>query len=135
MPLVAYWPGTIEPGTESDALVDFTDFLPTLLDVAGAAMPEDSATDGTSFYGPMTGTSEGTRDWVYCHYDPGWGSFAPNRWAQNRAWKLYADGRFVNWSRDADEVVPLPDSVLAPEALRIKSALQHVLDSKPALEH
>lgn len=134
VPLIAYWPGTIMPGLESDALVDFTDFLPTFLDVAGAEMPEDAVADGVSFLGPMTGASEGVRNWIYCHYDPRWGSFSPGRWVQDHEWKLYADGRFINWARDADEMVALPDSVLGPEAVRVKSEFQQVLDSMPPVD-
>ena len=49
VPLIAYWPGTIQPNIVNDALVDFTDFLPTLIEVAGSTVPDDFTADGLSF--------------------------------------------------------------------------------------
>ena len=47
VPLVAYWPGVVPEGRVSDDLVDFSDFMPTLLEASGTAPPEDL--DGQSF--------------------------------------------------------------------------------------
>lgn len=41
MPLVARWPGTIEPGSKCDALVSNLDFAETFLDIAGVPIPDD----------------------------------------------------------------------------------------------
>lgn len=54
VPFVAAWPGMIDPGRVSDGLLDFTDILPTMLALAGAAdaVPTDRFVDGidqTSF--------------------------------------------------------------------------------------
>lgn len=54
VPGVVYWKGMITPGQISDGLFDFCDFLPTLLDLAGASssIPKDRYIDGvdqTSF--------------------------------------------------------------------------------------
>lgn len=40
-PLIAVWPGVIEPGTRTDALTSVIDLAPTLLDVAGLAPSEE----------------------------------------------------------------------------------------------
>ena len=133
VPLIAYWPGTIEPGAITDALVDFTDFLPTMLETAGSTVPDDFTSDGLSFYGQLTGQVDTTRDWVYCHYDPRWGQFTPARWAQDHTWKLYGSGKFVNWSEDPDELQALEDTTLDERARLAKSRLQDVLDRMPSL--
>lgn len=46
VPLIAWWPGRIEPGGESSAPVMNIDFLPTFLTLAGLAPPDDRAIDG-----------------------------------------------------------------------------------------
>ena len=48
VPGIFSWPGTIEPGRTSDGLFCFTDLLPTLLSLAGAAeaVPSDRFIDG-----------------------------------------------------------------------------------------
>ncbi|MFG0334392.1 MAG: sulfatase-like hydrolase/transferase [Maioricimonas sp. JB049] len=47
VPFIASWPGTIEPDVADD-LVDFTDILPTLADLAVAERPADIPFDGYS---------------------------------------------------------------------------------------
>ncbi|MXW32171.1 MAG: sulfatase-like hydrolase/transferase [Rhodothermaceae bacterium] len=133
VPLIAYWPGTIQPNIVNDALVDFTDFLPTLIEAAGSSVPDDFTADGLSFYDQLTGLADTTRSWIYCHYDPRWGRFAPARWAQDQTWKLYGNGQFFNWSEDRDEVQALDDSTLDERAQLAKNKLQGVLDQMPAL--
>jgi len=46
IPMIACWPGTINPGTESDHISYFPDVLPTLAEIAGAKVPE--GIDGVS---------------------------------------------------------------------------------------
>jgi arylsulfatase A len=48
VPLIVGWPGQIEPGTVSEALVNGTDYLPTFCEIAGARVPADRVIDGTS---------------------------------------------------------------------------------------
>lgn len=67
MPLVMRWPGVIEPGSTNDDLIQNVDFAPTILDAAGAAVPE--AMQGESFLPILTtGRSRGWRDSIYYHY-------------------------------------------------------------------
>lgn len=40
-PLVAYWPGRIQPGGITDQIGHIIDFMPTCLDLAGAEYPEE----------------------------------------------------------------------------------------------
>jgi arylsulfatase A-like enzyme len=48
VPFLAWWPGTIPPGTKSDATAMTIDLLPTFLDLAGLPAPADRPLDGTS---------------------------------------------------------------------------------------
>ena len=45
-PTIAWWPGTIEAGTRSDALASTIDLLPTLARLAGVKTPKDRVIDG-----------------------------------------------------------------------------------------
>ncbi|MCF8379208.1 MAG: arylsulfatase [Bacteroidales bacterium] len=47
VPMIARWPGNIEPGTETNLVSAFWDVMPTLAEIAGAAAPENI--DGISF--------------------------------------------------------------------------------------
>jgi arylsulfatase len=53
VPMVAKWPGHIQPGTESDHISAFWDLLPTFCEIAGANIPD--GIDGISFVSAMTG--------------------------------------------------------------------------------
>jgi N-sulfoglucosamine sulfohydrolase len=50
VPLIVRWPGTIQAGTIRDDLVAFIDFAPTVLSLAGCAVPQDWP--GQIFLGP-----------------------------------------------------------------------------------
>jgi arylsulfatase len=51
VPLVARWPGVIEPNTEAEVAAAMWDLLPTLCDAAGAEPPEEI--DGVSLLGVL----------------------------------------------------------------------------------
>ena len=65
VPFIVRWPARIEPGQETDALVDFTDLLPTFAELAGADVSGDHAIDGRSFATMLRGeANEGPRSWI-----------------------------------------------------------------------
>src|SRR6266487_5664386 len=133
-PLVAYWPGIIAPGQKSNALVDYTDFLPTLADVAGIPKPTNyGILDGVSFYDNMTGTSGTDRKWVFCHWEHGKDDKPIIRYVNDRNYKLYDTlgyKNFYNIKRDVNEINPLPDSVLTSEEVAIKQKFERVLQKE-----
>ena len=53
VPMIARWPGKIEPSTQTDHLSAFWDVMPTIAQVAGAKAPEDI--DGISFLPTLLG--------------------------------------------------------------------------------
>lgn len=64
-PFIANWPGTIPAGVETDALTDFTDLLPTFVELGGGRIPEDLAIDGVSLAPLLTGKAEDSpREWI-----------------------------------------------------------------------
>jgi arylsulfatase A-like enzyme len=67
VPLIAYWPGTISPGVNND-LIDFTDFLPTLANIAQIPLPNYGPLDGVSFYPRLIGAMGTPRSWIFTYY-------------------------------------------------------------------
>jgi arylsulfatase A-like enzyme len=66
-PLLIQWPKVIEPGSESDEMVQNLDFAQTFLDAAGIEAPDDM--QGESLMPLLEGKpEEWTRDAVYYHY-------------------------------------------------------------------
>ncbi len=63
VPFLAVWPGVIKPGTRSDAMIQWIDLLPTLIDVAGATVP--AGIDGHSFAGVLRGTASEHRAEIF----------------------------------------------------------------------
>lgn len=106
VPLIASWKGVAPRGAVCRDLVDFTDFFPTLSQAAGVPMPEGHPRDGRSFLPQVRGEEGNPRDHIFCHYAPRWGRFPPARWAMDRRWKLYEDGRFFDLDRDPLEQGP-----------------------------
>ena len=62
-PLVASWPARIRPGTVYPGLVSLIDLAPTVLDLAGLAVPPDMA--GESFARALTDPSTPGRTYVF----------------------------------------------------------------------
>ena len=65
VPLICYWQGTIKPGQKTDALIDFSDFFPTILDLAGVKYDGSAKIDGKSFAPLLRGQEHRPRNWVY----------------------------------------------------------------------
>ena len=63
VPFIVRWPGRIQPGTASDAMISFVDVLPTCIDMAGGS-PDDSL-DGRSFLPVLLGDHTRHRDTLF----------------------------------------------------------------------
>ncbi|HUG19240.1 MAG TPA: sulfatase, partial [Planctomycetaceae bacterium] len=62
--LVARWPGVVPEGRRTDAMVQYADVLPTLIELAGGD-PANGGFDGTSFLPVLTGDKQTHRTFVY----------------------------------------------------------------------
>ncbi|MCR9293764.1 MAG: sulfatase [bacterium] len=62
--LMARWPGVIEAGTRTDALVQYADIAPTLHQICGGD-PSLEAFDGSSFAAVLRGDSDTHRKYVF----------------------------------------------------------------------
>ena len=135
VPLIARWPGKIKPSVNEN-LVDSTDFLPTILEAAGKPLPADAVTDGLSFFPQLVGTKTAVREWVFCHFDPrpGWDKdrFRLRRFARDKRYKLYGDGRLYDISNDVLEQNPVASNNDTPSASKARERLAAVLKAMAA---
>ena len=64
-PFIVNWPGTISAGTKSDALIDFSDILPTFADLGRTELPKKYIYDGKSFKDILIGKKKHSgRNWI-----------------------------------------------------------------------
>ncbi len=68
IPMLAYAPGWIAPGTTVTDMVQNIDIAPTLLEVAGVQRPADAHFDGQSFLPLLRGRSVPWRDFILYEY-------------------------------------------------------------------
>jgi arylsulfatase A-like enzyme len=116
--LAVSWPGTVPESARCGVPVSSIDFFPTILRLAGCAVPADRAIDGLDLSGILTGRAtelEG-RDlfWHFPHY---WWGDRVRPWSAvlSGPWKLirfYEDGRreLYDLENDASEARDLASS-------------------------
>ena len=120
VPLIANWKGTIKPGQVVNDLVDFSDWLPTCVDLAGRKLPSGFATDGRSFATRLRDNKPAPRKWAYSERGK------KRYWVRNQCWKLYDNGKLFNVATDPMEKSPVKKKTRASAAAREK--LQKALD-------
>jgi arylsulfatase A-like enzyme len=58
VPTIAWWPGKVAAGTESDAVMGMIDVLPTFAALAGAKVPDDRKIDGVDVWPHLAGKKD-----------------------------------------------------------------------------
>jgi len=122
VPLIANWPGTAPAGKVCDDLIDFSDFMPTFAELAGAKLPENVTIDGRSFAPQLKAKKGNPRKWAYCQWQG-------RAWARTKKWKLYRDGRLYNIQKDPLEKSPIFPSGDTAETSVVRRKLRVVLDN------
>ncbi|WP_435017221.1 sulfatase family protein [Tundrisphaera sp. TA3] len=85
-PLIVAWPGRIKPGSRTDAMVNWTDILPTCLEAVGGVAP--AGLSGRSFLGVLRGEKDTHRDKVFLtHSGDGKMNEYPIRAVRTADWK------------------------------------------------
>ena len=135
VPLIVNWQGTTPPGMVLDDLVDSTDFYPTLAELAGVNLAAEGLLDGRSILPRLRGERGNPREWVFVHHDPRPGhskkGFVLERWARDRRFKLYEDGRLYDIAADVLETSPMKPGEGGPDAEAARARLRKVLDEMP----
>ncbi|HEV7347304.1 sulfatase-like hydrolase/transferase [Telluribacter sp.] len=130
VPLIAYWPDQIRHGRSFEGLIEFSDFFPTLADIAGQTVQSD----GRSFYPLLANQRYEPRATAFVHYDPRWSANVNryrNRFVRNLEYKLYQDGKFYSLKNDILEENPLKTDKLSPKARKAHRDLQKELALHP----
>ncbi|MGC6457544.1 MAG: sulfatase-like hydrolase/transferase [Akkermansiaceae bacterium] len=131
VPLIVRAPGLKGRGECKD-LVDFTDLLPTLCDLA-AVDPgkQEKPFDGQSFAPQIRGEKGTARDHTFCWYSRS-GNYKKDLavFARTERYKLYRDGRFFDLPQDRLEKNELKGEILTDEQKKVKAMLQAVLDER-----
>jgi arylsulfatase A-like enzyme len=65
VPCIVRWPGKIAAGTTHDRVTGFEDWLPTLLELAGAKQATPAGIDGISFAPTLLGATQPERPFLY----------------------------------------------------------------------
>ncbi len=121
VPLIANWPGRTPVGKVSEDMIDSTDFMPTLAEVAGAKLPTKKVLDGRSFAPQLHGQKGQPRDWIFIQLARMW-------YVREAKWKLNQAGELFDMSK-----APFEEPVVAADsknsaAIGARKRLQAALD-------
>ncbi|MEM7601700.1 MAG: sulfatase-like hydrolase/transferase, partial [Verrucomicrobiota bacterium] len=130
VPLIAYQPGTVSPRQVRNDLIDASDFLPTLAELADIEISSEWPIDGISFAPSLSGEPGSARESAFFWYDPrpGWDKerFSRHIFALDHGHKLFSDGRLYEIAGDGlkEELI---EGDLSSEQAEAKDRLQAVI--------
>jgi arylsulfatase A-like enzyme len=78
IPFIAKWPDKIIPGSQSDHVSAFWDYMPTFCEIAGEPVPVN--TDGISFLPALTGRDQNQEEHEYLYWEFGKQAIRKNNW-------------------------------------------------------
>ena len=144
-PFIVNCPGLVPAGLETDALTDFSDMLPTFLELGGGKVPEDFITDGTSIAPLILGKAKDTdRKWMMALGHGGAKLTKEGvRGVKDFATRVIRDKQFKVWVSNNKKIIRLHDlkndlweetNLIDSELAAHKQALkkfQAVVDSLP----
>ncbi len=116
VPMIANWPGKTRAGKICSDLIDFSDFMPTLVELTGASLPQDRIIDGQSFVPQVLGQDGTPRKWSY-------NQFEGSAWIRTHRWKLYDDGKLYDMTSDPLEQNPILAENDGKESFEIRAYL------------
>lgn len=98
VPTAIRWPARIQPGTVVEETLTFLDWYPTLLAMAGVALPQGVELRGRNFLPLLSGESIDWNNSLFGQYSTHHQSRTHMRMWRTREWKLVRD--FLNPERD-----------------------------------
>ena len=132
VPLIVNWKGVIQSNSKSEAMIDLSDFFPTLCDLVGIKQDSSFDLDGVSFYPQLIGKEGPTRKWIHSWYNRDGGSnplSTTSEWVRNDTYKLYVGNKFYNIKKDPMEKKDIQLNDLTPLEKNIRKEFIEVLKS------
>ena len=130
--MIVRWPGVVAGQQLSSNLVDASDFLPTLAQLAGTRIPDDWHHDGQSFVPSLLGTDGPRRESCFFWYDPrpGWDKekYSRHIFALDHKYKLFSDGRFFDIAGNGLREVALNPDKLSTKEKAAREKLQQLIN-------
>lgn len=127
-PLIIKWPGKIEGGSVSEALVTSVDFYPTLLEITGMEKPEGQVLDGKSLLPVLLENNYDPDRAIFWHY-PVYHHDVPAGAVRKGDWKLIENlvsGKVSLYNLQADISESMDLAELFPEkTTELKTLLQN----------
>lgn len=127
-PLITRWPGRGGAGAVVSQPMDFSDFFPTFVELAGVKLPRGVKLDGYSLAGLLRGESEKSgRAWVFSQY-------GERRSVGDGRYRLYSDGAFFDVQEDPMEERDLRETASGAQAVarrRLAAALESLPPNAP----
>jgi arylsulfatase A len=120
VPFIVRCPDTVKSKIVTDALTDFSDVFPTLLDFAGIPMPEKITFDGQSLRPVLLGQQDEHRPWIYSY-------FRNAHVIRNNRWLLEGDGRLFDCGDDRDGNYTDVTAKDDPEVLAAQKTFEWIL--------
>ena len=80
VPMIAWWPGTINAGSTSDALTMNFDLFPTIAKLTGSEIPDDRTIDGKDIWENLQGSNESPHEYLYFFYKDDIAAVRTQRW-------------------------------------------------------
>lgn len=127
VPLIVKWHNKAKTGSVCSDLVDFSDFLPTICEVANVMVPASLDIDGHSFLPQITGEKGNPRKWIYNWYSRSGKASKASVFARNQRFKLYDSGKLYDIPNDYLETDPLRLEDLSAEEKEVYEMLNGVL--------
>ena len=120
-PLIVSWPGVTPEGKVNHDMIDSTDFVPTIAEIAGATLPGNKILDGRSFSAQIRGEKGKPRESVFIQLAGMW-------YTREAGWKLNQAGELYDMSNAPFEEKLVPADTKDPAAIAARKHLQAALD-------
>ena len=125
VPMIVNGPGLVKRCGSTDALIDFSDVLPTLCDLAGAELPSGAVIDGRSFAPLLRDEPFTPREWIFSNY-------ADKRLIRDKRWLLDGQGRLWDCGQRRDETgYKNMTRSKSPDVLAAKRRFETLLERLP----
>ena len=130
VPFIANGPGLVKPIGECRELVDLSDIVPTICEVAGITLPQDHVIDGISFAPYLQGDLSPRREWIYAPLG-GKRVVRTKRWLlENNSVRNFGQLYDCGESRDGTGYKDVTDSK-DPDVVAARRLMQRILADKP----